>query len=172
MKATRRSRLTALLATLFPALLLAAAMLAGEAIASGPPAPIIGGSHPGSSSNDNDPAIYGGAQLGTVVTIYRSADCSGVVAVRGSAAYFWFRGLEVSVPDNSETTFSAIASDSSGATSPCSNPYVYREVSGQHAAAREKCKKSKKSAKKKGWTTKQLRKCKQKGEAASGLAAS
>ena len=112
------------------------------------------------------PAIYGGAQLGTVVTIYRSADCSGVVAVRGTAGYFWFRGLEVSVPDNSETTFSATATDSSGSTSPCSNPYVYREVSaqpatGQRAAAREKCEKT---ARKTGGTKKQLRKCKQKAK--------
>src|SRR5262245_63306087 len=67
------------------------------AFAAGPPAPIIGGSIPGSSSDDNKPAIHGNAQLGTVVKIYASADCTGAVAVCSNAERIWKHGLIVIV---------------------------------------------------------------------------
>ena len=96
--------------------------------------PVISASRPNSPADDNDPWISGSAglasvvTLSSVVTLYRSADCTGEIAAHGSALEFSFRGLEVSVPDNSVSTFSANATDVDGNVSSCSAPFSYREV--------------------------------------------
>jgi Ca2+-binding RTX toxin-like protein len=84
---------------------------------------------PGSPGNDNTPHIIGTAAAGSTVTIYTTSDCSGPAAGAGSAASFGSGGIEVSVSDNSTTTFYARASDLAGNLSPCSVGLTYVEDS-------------------------------------------
>jgi uncharacterized delta-60 repeat protein len=117
---------------------------------------------PGSGSNDNSPKLFGAVPAGpavTSVTIYKDAACAGDVVATGTQANLETDGIQVSVPDNSSTTFYATATGANG-TSACSAGLAYAEVTpppqtpvagptGQRAAALKKCAKIKKKAKKK-----------------------
>lgn len=94
-----------------------------------PAAPSNLGTAPGSPSNDNTPRITGMAESGSTVRIYTTADCTGTPVATGSAAAFGSPGLQVSVADNSETSFRARAVDAAGNVSACSAPVTYREDS-------------------------------------------
>lgn len=93
-----------------------------------PLAPLLTDTDPDSPADYNQPAIKGSAQAGSTVTLYTSPSCSGPVAAAGSAAQLAGSGLEVTVVDNSTTSFYATASDAEG-TSPCSAGITYEEVS-------------------------------------------
>ena len=92
-----------------------------------PAPPVFSAVNPASPANDNFPRLLGTADPDAVVSIFPSADCSGA-AVTGSGAEFASPGIQVSVADNSETTFSAEAV-LAGLSSGCSEqPIAYREV--------------------------------------------
>ncbi len=59
------------------------------------------------------------------IRLYRSADCTGPVAVEGSAATFASPGLSLSVTLNVTTTISAAGVDGAGTPSACSAPISY-----------------------------------------------
>jgi large repetitive protein len=89
-----------------------------------PPGPTFTSTNPASPANNNSPMVKGTAAAGSTVRLYKAdttADCTaGNLAATGTAAAFASPGLQVSVPDNSTTTFRATATDAAGNTSPCS----------------------------------------------------
>jgi hypothetical protein len=95
-----------------------------------PDPPIVSGTNPASPANDNNPHVYGTAPATDVVGIYSSPDCTGSPVAVGSGSEFSSTGIQVSVPDDSTTTFRANVTDDANNTSPCSSTYaVYEERS-------------------------------------------
>ena len=93
-----------------------------------PAAPTFSGASPASPADDNFPHLAGSADPEAVVSIYTTSDCSGAPVGSGSGAVFAGPGIQVSVPDNSVTTFYAQAV-LAGISSPCStSPISYQEV--------------------------------------------
>src|SRR5204862_183418 len=93
-----------------------------------PLAPSPSGTNPASPANDNAPRVTGSAPTGTTVTLYTTPNCSGAAVGAGSAGAFASAGIEVTVIDNSTTTFYARATDPAGHVSTCS-------VGSRHVAA-------------------------------------
>ena len=89
--------------------------------ASAPPSPGFTASDPDPPANDNAPRLRGTAEAGSTVRLYSSPDCSGSPAATGSAAEFASPGLQVSVPDDSQTTFRATATNAADVPSACSS---------------------------------------------------
>lgn len=81
---------------------------------------------PGGRANDNTPLLTGSAPGATSVKVYANASCSGSPVVKGSVAEFT-AGLQVQVPNDSTTTFSAVSVG--GGESACSAPVTYVEDS-------------------------------------------
>ena len=94
-----------------------------------PAAPAFSGSAPASPSNDDLPELRGGAEAGSTVRVYTTADCSGAPATTGSAAAFGSSGLTVNPAGDSTTSYRATATDAAGNVSGCSQPLVYVEDS-------------------------------------------
>ena len=93
-----------------------------------PDPPELTATMPASPANDNSPKILGSAPAGTTVKLYKSSDCSGSPVATASAAELQ-AGIEVSVPANSSTPFSATATSAADNTSGCSASLVYVEDS-------------------------------------------
>jgi hypothetical protein len=81
----------------------------------------------GSGSNDNHPRIKGTADVGTTMTVFKGFTCNGAIAATGTAAELAGPGIQVTVPDNSLSFFSAIATDAARNKSACSSPTSYLE---------------------------------------------
>jgi hypothetical protein len=97
-------------------------------VSSAPGTPNLVSVNPASPANDNFPHLIGSADPEATVSIYATADCTGAVAGSGTGAAFAAPGIQVSVADNSETTFSAKAT-MAGFASFCSAPSIpYQEV--------------------------------------------
>ncbi len=93
-----------------------------------PAAPTFSSVSPASPANDNSPHLTGSADPEAVVSIYTTSDCSGAPVGSGSGATFAAPGIQVSVPDNSVTTFYARAT-LAGIASTCSTSSIsYEEV--------------------------------------------
>ena len=92
-----------------------------------PSAPELSSTSPTSPADHNRPAIKGTEPAGSTIRIYASATCSGDAVASGSAATLAGAGLEVLVADDSQTAFTALASDASGNTSVCSVAIAYVE---------------------------------------------
>ncbi len=90
------------------------------AAAPGGDRPILTDTDPDSPADDNNPRVKGTAPGAATVTLYTSSDCSGPSAAEGTAAAFASPGLQVTVPDNSSTTFRATSTSAAGDVSPCS----------------------------------------------------
>ncbi len=96
------------------------------------PPPTFTATDPASPDADNHPFIIGDAPAGSTVRVYTTADCSGAVAASGAAASFASPGLQVTVPDDSTTTFHGTATIGS-TTSACSTSsitYVQKKAAG------------------------------------------
>jgi hypothetical protein len=97
---------------------------------SGPAAPTLTATDPASPANDNTPKVKGTAPAGppaVTIDLYKNNGCSGAPAVNDApAADLTGAGIQVNVPDNSTTAFSATATQSGG-TSGCSNSIAYTE---------------------------------------------
>jgi arylsulfatase A-like enzyme len=94
-----------------------------------PPAPPdLTDTDPDSPAAENSPNVKGAAEDGSVVQLFKAAttsDCASPTwAATGSAADFTSPGLQVSVPDDSSTTFRATATDAAGNTSGCSESSI------------------------------------------------
>jgi hypothetical protein len=95
--------------------------------AASPPAPVLR-TAPGGRANDNTPLVTGTAPGAASVRVFaNNLKCSGAPVAKGSAGEF-ASGIELQVPDNSVTTFTAVAV-STGGQSPCSSPVSYVEDS-------------------------------------------
>jgi hypothetical protein len=81
---------------------------------------------PAERSNDPTPLILGSAPGADNVSIYANENCSGTPVAKGSASQL-SSGFEVSVPENTATTFSAVAIGAQ--RSSCSSPITYTEDS-------------------------------------------
>ncbi|HEX3242671.1 MAG TPA: S8 family serine peptidase [Solirubrobacterales bacterium] len=92
-----------------------------------PIAPSLTGTTPPSRSNYNHPRILGSAEESSTVEIFGTASCSGQAAGVGSAAELSSSGIEMTVPDDSTSHFSASAIDTAGNVSACSNSLEYVE---------------------------------------------
>jgi hypothetical protein len=77
---------------------------------------------PAGPSNDNTIKVKGTSDAGTTVQLYTDSTCTTAASGggTGSAADFASPGIDVSVPDNSVTTFYAKATDAAGNPSACS----------------------------------------------------
>lgn len=97
-------------------------------VSSAPAAPVFSGVTPTSGANENLPRLQGSVDPGAIVFVYDSPACNGSPRGSGSAAEFAGAGIEVSVPDNTTTTFFAMAT-LAGIPSGCSVTSVtYQEV--------------------------------------------
>jgi DNA-binding beta-propeller fold protein YncE len=85
-----------------------------------PGKPTLTDTDPDSPGNDNSPLVKGTAEASATVEIYTTSDCSGAAAGIGSGSELASPGLEVSVADDSTTTFRAAATDRAGNSSGCS----------------------------------------------------
>jgi hypothetical protein len=85
-----------------------------------PPPPVLTGSAPAPPANENFPKLLGTAAPGTTVSLFSNDTCTGTPAGTGTAAAFAQPGIAVLVPDNSTTTFHALATDGNGNSSACS----------------------------------------------------
>jgi bacillolysin len=94
-----------------------------------PAAPQLSATNPASPANENKPLILGTAEANSTARLYSTADCSGTPSATGTAANLASPGLQVSVADNSTTTFRATAEDAAGNLSPCSSGIEYVEES-------------------------------------------
>jgi hypothetical protein len=91
-----------------------------------PSAPNLTATVPASPANQNSPRLIGSAPAGAIVRLYSGADCSGPVLASGTAAELE-AGMEVSVADDTTTSFRATATTES--TSSCSAALTYVEDS-------------------------------------------
>lgn len=98
-----------------------------------PPKPVLPDPVPGSGSDDNHPRIKGSAEAGSTVTVFKGLTCNGPVAATGTAAELAGAGIQVTVPDNSISFFSAIATDAARNKSACSSPTSYLEQTEEEA---------------------------------------
>jgi uncharacterized delta-60 repeat protein len=129
-----------------------------------PSAPSITSSDPATGANDNTPKLIGTAREdANTVLIFTGAGCSGAQAAEGPAGAFTSTGFEVSVADNTTTTFYARAVGDNGTSACSATGFSYTEATpgvtpaptpsagptGQRANALKKCAKIKKKAKKK-----------------------
>ncbi len=86
-----------------------------------PAEPTVTDTDPDSPANENSPRVKGTAPAGTTVKLYTNASCTSTVAAQGTAADFASPGLQVSVANNSSTTFHATATNGLGNPSACSS---------------------------------------------------
>jgi hypothetical protein len=97
-------------------------------VSSAPAAPSFSGVTPASGADENFPRLQGNVDPGAIVYIFDTAECNGSPSGSGTAAEFAGAGIEVSVPDNSTSTFFAMAT-LAGIPSGCSVTSVtYQEV--------------------------------------------
>lgn len=94
-----------------------------------PLAPVLTHTSPPSPANDNAPLIVGTAEVGAVVRLYASAQCSGDpvrTAVVDAQGRF---DASVMVADDTQTSWTVTATDQAGNASVCSESLVYVEDS-------------------------------------------
>ena len=93
------------------------------------PSPGFNGTQPGSPSSSSSPILSGVAPPNTQVKLYGQADCMGPILYQwpmGSTDRFL---VQVVVPENATTLFTATAQDVNGNVSACSLPFPYIEDS-------------------------------------------
>ena len=93
-----------------------------------PQAPQLSATVPASPANDNNPVVVGSAPAGATVRLYTDATCSGSPIATVTPAELE-AGVEVTVPDDSTTTFRATATTTAANTSGCSGAISYLEDS-------------------------------------------
>jgi len=92
----------------------------------GPPAPKLEGTNPVSPAASTSPKVFGEAEAGSTVKLYRTSNCSGEPVAHGSAAQFASPGIGVSVGAGETAKFWATA-EAEGFVSLCGGPISYRQ---------------------------------------------
>lgn len=90
-----------------------------------PSVPVLDHTEPASSSVNEHPRIIGTARSGNTVAVYSGPACQGMPVATGSAAELESPGIEVTVREGTEGTFSAAATNRLHETSSCSSPISY-----------------------------------------------
>lgn len=103
-------------------------------VSSPPGAPVFTAVNPPSPANQNFPRLIGSADPDATISIYATGVCAGAPVATGSATDFGGDGIQVSVADNSNSTFVAKAT-MAGFESGCSGPVSYSEVTPQQPPA-------------------------------------
>jgi hypothetical protein len=85
-----------------------------------PSAPVVSGTTPASPANNNSPTVNGTAEGGATVTVYTNGTCSGAPAGSDAANNAGAFSATVSVGNDTNTTFWALATDPAGNASSCS----------------------------------------------------
>jgi hypothetical protein len=85
--------------------------------------------NPASPSNVDTPSLTGTADPDSTIEVFTGAGCEGSPTATGTVAELESSGLQVTVPDNTTTEFSARAANEGGTPSPCSSPITYVEDS-------------------------------------------
>lgn len=99
-------------------------------VASPPDVPVFTAVSPASPANENFPRLIGSADPDATISIYATGVCAGTPVATGSATEFSGDGIQVSVGDNTNSTFVAKAT-MAGFESDCSGPVLYSEVTPQ-----------------------------------------
>lgn len=97
-------------------------------VTTAPTMPILESVSPASPANENSPRLVGSADPEATVWIYATSDCTGTPRASGSGAAFGSEGIQVSVADNSETTFHAMVTMAEFSTVCSTSSVSYREV--------------------------------------------
>jgi CSLREA domain-containing protein len=90
-----------------------------------PALPILDHTNPASGTDDNTPMVIGTATDSSMVTIYKAAGCTGPVAGSGTGAALVTPGIQVTVANNTVTSFYAKATGVGGTTACTSTPLTY-----------------------------------------------
>ena len=93
-----------------------------------PAPPTITGSTPASPANNNSPLLSGTADPLTTVNVFTDSSCAGTPVASTPDVLGPFQ-VQVSVADDTSTTFYASATDATSSTSPCSGGFTYVEDS-------------------------------------------
>jgi hypothetical protein len=99
-----------------------------QQVADPPKPPTVSAVSPASPANFNFPQVSGIADANSTVSIYTNASCSGGPVWTGPASQFNAGGIQVSVADNSTTTFFALASWAELPSGCSSSSVTYQEV--------------------------------------------
>ncbi|MCB0828590.1 MAG: VCBS repeat-containing protein [Solirubrobacterales bacterium] len=91
--------------------------------------PEFTGSVPEGPANSDSVTLKGTAEPGTTVRIYGNETCEGSKVAVGSSGDFSSTGLEVPVPQDSTSSWSATAVNAVGVASNCSSPFAFEEDS-------------------------------------------
>jgi hypothetical protein len=102
-----------------------------------PEPPVLGSVSPASPANDNFPRLIGSADPEATVSIFSNPTCSGAPLETGSGAAFAGSGIQVSVPDNSTTTFYAEAKLATVPSGCSSSSVSYQEVTPKEEPPKE-----------------------------------
>gem|GEM_PF-1482648 len=94
-----------------------------------PDPPAFTSTDPPSPSADRHPKLVGLAEPEASVTIFSGSACEGAPVASGTAAEFDSPGIEVTVPEDTQSQFSATATDVALNTSACSEPILYLNAS-------------------------------------------
>jgi hypothetical protein len=94
-----------------------------------PSTPALTATNPASPSESTSPFIIGTATSGTTVKLYTNATCTGSPVVSGTAAALASPGLQVTVAEETTTSFYATATDEKNNASECSTAISYRQDS-------------------------------------------
>ena len=92
----------------------------------GPPPPALEKTNPTSPNPSTTPTIVGQGAAGSLVKVYKTADCSGEPVAQGTAEQLSSPGLTVTVAPGSTTSFRATA-EAEGVVSPCSAAITYKQ---------------------------------------------
>jgi hypothetical protein len=94
----------------------------------GPPPPSLEETNPVSPNPSTTPAVIGQAATGSLVKIYKTADCSGEPVAQGTDTQLASPGLTVTVPvaPGSTTSYRATA-EAEGVVSACSSAISYKQ---------------------------------------------
>ena len=93
--------------------------LVAAADTTAPDEPVLLETVPASPSQSTSPKVRGTAEIGSMVRLYASADCTGLARVVGTDLDLSGAGISFPVDPDSETTISATAYDTSGNLSDC-----------------------------------------------------
>jgi Tol biopolymer transport system component len=88
--------------------------------------PALEGTNPASPNASTSPLVFGQADAGALIKVYKSAGCVGEVVAQGTAAELASPGIPVSVAAGS-TTFFRATSEVGGIVSDCSNAISYTQ---------------------------------------------
>ena len=89
-----------------------------------PGLPTFSATNPASPANDNSPRILGNAESDASVKLYSDSSCASPIVASGTGMAFASPGLQVTVGNNTATTFFATATDAADNTSGCSTSSI------------------------------------------------